>query len=56
MTEDGLNFVYQINYYGGFLLTHLLLGMSKICIYYSVTYLLESRSVSLLSFSDEMLL
>nr|CAH7765135.1 unnamed protein product [Callosobruchus chinensis] len=29
MTEDGLNFVYQINYYGGFLLTHLLLDLLK---------------------------
>nr|CAI5824633.1 unnamed protein product [Callosobruchus analis] len=29
LTEDGLDFVHQINYYGGFLLTHLLLGMSR---------------------------
>nr|CAH7747999.1 unnamed protein product [Callosobruchus chinensis] len=29
ITEDGLNFVYQINYYGGFLLTHLLLDLLK---------------------------
>ncbi|VEN34852.1 unnamed protein product [Callosobruchus maculatus] len=29
LTEDGVNFVYQINYYGGFLLTHLLLDLLK---------------------------
>nr|CAI5824634.1 unnamed protein product [Callosobruchus analis] len=29
LTEDGLDFVHQINYYGGFLLTHLLLDLLK---------------------------